>query len=69
MKKNAQKKLIIATGANGSGKTTVVLKMLDKYKNFLFLNADDAAKRLNPSNIDEVKLAAGKETIKKFMRV
>jgi predicted ABC-type ATPase len=40
--------------------------MLDKYKNFLFFNADEAAKRLNPSNIDEVKLAAGKETIKKI---
>jgi predicted ABC-type ATPase len=55
--------LFIIAGANGSGKTTLALEILSKDKNLVFINADEIAKKLNPQNIDLVKIQAGKTAI------
>ena len=60
------KELLIIAGANGSGKSTYANKLLESYPDFLFINADDIAKEMNPQNIENVKVRAGKETISRI---
>jgi predicted ABC-type ATPase len=55
MKKTA---LIIA-GPNGSGKTTFAKELIKKHK-LHFINADEIAYTLNPNDITEVRIQAGK---------
>ncbi|MDR3049412.1 MAG: zeta toxin family protein [Elusimicrobiota bacterium] len=57
--KQPNKKFFIIGGANGIGKTTLSKEMLKDY-NCAFLNADKIAEGLNPQNIGEVKIKAGK---------
>ena len=54
-----QPEVFIIAGANGSGKTTFAQEFL-KINNFPFLNADEIAKELNPSNVNAVQLEAGR---------
>jgi len=46
---------------NGSGKSTIAKELLQEQK-LEYINADDIAKELNPTNISKVKISAGKET-------
>ncbi|MCP4482761.1 MAG: AAA family ATPase [bacterium] len=59
------KQIYIVAGANGSGKTTISKELLKEEK-LEFLNADEIAYQINPTNIDKVKLSAGKIFFKKF---
>jgi len=60
----SQKKnqVVIVAGANGSGKTTFAKKFLD-ITNFEFLNADEIAKQINPSNPAKARIEAGRKVI------
>lgn len=61
----SRKKLFIIAGANGSGKSTLASELLPEEK-LEFLNADDIAKKFCPSNIESVKITAGKEVFKQL---
>ncbi|MCP3660434.1 MAG: hypothetical protein GY830_09075 [Bacteroidetes bacterium] len=63
MKKSKQ--IYIVAGANGSGKTTISKELL-KEEQLEFLNADEIAYQINSTNIDKVKLSAGKIFFKKL---
>ncbi|MCP4213529.1 MAG: AAA family ATPase [bacterium] len=54
-----RKEVVIVAGANGSGKTTFAKSFSDFYP-FEFINADEIAFKLNPQNVDSVKLQAGR---------
>lgn len=56
------KQFFILAGANGSGKSTIS-KVLLPNEGVPYINPDDIAKRLNPSNPARAQVAAGKETL------
>lgn len=55
------KELYIIGGANGSGKSTLAQRILAGKEltgeNFIFINADEIARELNPKNVDKVKIS------------
>ena len=53
------KRLYILAGANGSGKSTIAAAILPAEK-ISYINADDIAKELCPSDLGSVKIKAGK---------
>jgi predicted ABC-type ATPase len=52
--------LYIIAGANGSGKTTFAIEFSSN-NDLYFINADEIAKHLNPSDITKAKIKAGKK--------
>ncbi len=56
---DSEKNLYIAAGPNGSGKTTFARQFLKEH-DYVFLNADEIAKELNPDSIEDVQLSAGR---------
>ncbi|MDR0952645.1 MAG: zeta toxin family protein [Elusimicrobiota bacterium] len=60
-----QKTFYILAGANGTGKSTVARTLL-KEENLCFLNADDIAAKITPSNIESAKISAGKKVFEKL---
>lgn len=52
--------LYIIAGANGSGKSTIASEILPA-EGIIYVNADDIAKELCPSDLNSVKIQAGKE--------
>ncbi|NLF83939.1 MAG: AAA family ATPase [Candidatus Gastranaerophilales bacterium] len=59
------KELFIIAGANGSGKTTLARELLKEFS-LEFVNADEIAGTINPNNIQEVRVQAGKLVFKKL---
>ncbi len=57
------KVLYLIAGANGSGKTTVAKEFLSE-KDIPFLNADAVAMKMNPTDMEKVKITAGKSVLK-----
>jgi predicted ABC-type ATPase len=56
--------LVILAGANGVGKTTFARANLTDYiDQQAFLNADDIARDVNPSDVESVALEAGREML------
>ena len=53
------KYLFIAAGPNGSGKSTFARQFLKKH-DYVFINADEIARELNPENMEAAKLSAGR---------
>ena len=53
------KRLYILAGAKGSGKSTIAAAILPA-ENISYINADDIAKELCPSDLGSVKIKAGK---------
>jgi predicted ABC-type ATPase len=53
------KEVIIIAGANGAGKTTFARKLETRYP-YKFINADEIAGSINPQDINQAKLEAGK---------
>ena len=64
--KSNEKLFFILAGANGAGKTTVSKEFLKEYKTLTFLNADEAAKTLNPKDFQSVRIKAGKDILAKL---
>jgi len=65
-----KKEAIIVAGPNGSGKTTFAFEYLQQYK-YNFVNADEIARKLNPKDLESVRLKAGKiflQQIKKLLK-
>jgi predicted ABC-type ATPase len=60
-----EKELFIIAGPNGSGKTTFANDLLTFYK-YDFLNADEIAEKLSPTDIEKVRITAGKIFLKKL---
>ena len=58
------KRLYIIAGANGSGKSTLASAFLP-VDGVGYVNPDDIARELCPSNIDAVKVEAGRQALKK----
>lgn len=56
------KRLYILAGANGSGKSTIS-KVLLPEESLVYVNPDDIARELNPSDPPAAKIEAGKETL------
>jgi predicted ABC-type ATPase len=52
--------LYIIAGANGSGKTTFAIEF-SRNNDLYFINADQIAQQLNPSDITKAKIKAGKK--------
>lgn len=59
-----QKEVVIIAGANGVGKTTFARSYSDIYP-LDFVNADEAAREINPHDMESVKLKAGRFFFKK----
>jgi predicted ABC-type ATPase len=59
-----KKEVVIIAGANGVGKTTFARSYSDRYP-LEFVNADEAARELNPGDMSSVKLKAGRFFFKK----
>ena len=59
------KRLFILAGANGSGKSTIS-KVLLPTEHIVYVNPDDIAKELNPSNPSAARIEAGKETLRRI---
>ena len=57
-------RLYILGGANGSGKSTIARELLPA-ENLEFVNPDEIARELCPTNLESVKIAAGKEAIRR----
>jgi predicted ABC-type ATPase len=53
----------IFAGANGSGKSTLAQQYLEKHP-MPFVNADEIAKKLQPTHVDAVRIKAGKTVLK-----
>ncbi|MGE4170666.1 MAG: zeta toxin family protein [Candidatus Margulisiibacteriota bacterium] len=51
--------LYIVAGANGSGKTTFALQFIKRHQ-LVFINADELAKLINPTDLDKAKIQAGR---------
>lgn len=58
------KRLFILAGANGSGKSTIS-KVLLPTEHIVYVNPDDIAKELNPSDPSAARIEAGKETLRR----
>ena len=52
--------LYIISGPNGSGKTTLAKELLEN-EDLEFLNADEIAKNINPSDVSKAYMQAGRE--------
>ena len=59
------KRLFILAGANGSGKSTIS-KVLLPTEHIVYVNPDDIAKELNPSDPTAMRIEAGKETLRRI---
>lgn len=57
--------MVIIAGANGSGKTTFARSYSTKYP-LEFINADEAARKINPGDMYSARLEAGRYFFKKF---
>ena len=59
------KKVFILAGANGSGKSTIA-KVLLPTVGIAYVNPDDIARELNPSDLTSVKITAGREALRRI---
>lgn len=59
------KRLFILAGANGSGKSTIS-KVLLPTEHIVYVNPDDIARELNPSDPSAARIEAGKETLRRI---
>jgi len=59
------KRLFIIAGANGSGKSTIA-KVLLPTEGIVYVNPDDIARELNPGDLLAVRIAAGREALKRI---
>ena len=56
-----EKKLFIISGCNGAGKTTAAITLLPTmFERTEFVNADNIARKLNPSSPEDVAIEAGR---------
>ena len=59
------KRLYILAGANGSGKSTIS-KVLLPAERIVYVNPDDIARELNPSDPTAARIEAGKEALRRI---
>jgi len=59
------KRLYIIAGANGSGKSTIA-RVLLPMEGIVYVNPDDIARELNPHDLLAVRLAAGREALRRI---
>jgi len=59
------KRVYLIGGPNGTGKTTLAKKLIQK-THLSFVNADEIAYAINPARIDKVRVTAGKSFFKKI---
>lgn len=59
------KRLIILAGANGSGKSTIS-KVLLPTEHIVYVNPDDIARELNPSDPTAARIEAGREALRRI---
>lgn len=64
---DTEKHLFIAAGPNGSGKSTFARQFL-KQNEYVFINADEIARELNPTEMESAKLAAGRVFFQRLYR-
>lgn len=57
--------LYIISGPNGSGKTTLAKELLEN-EDLEFLNADEIAKSINPSDVSKAYMQAGREFFRRM---
>ena len=62
-----QPKLFVVGGPNGAGKSTFALKFLAENPDYVFLNADEIARQLNPQNVYAARFDAGREFLAKLV--
>ncbi len=63
---NVSKKLYILAGANGSGKSTIAKTLLPS-EDIVYINPDDIARELNPSDPVAVRILAGRTSMRMEM--
>ena len=56
-----QPKLFLVGGPNGAGKSTFAHKFLAENPDYIFLNADEIARQINPNDVYEARFQAGRE--------
>ena len=57
---NGQPKLFLIGGPNGAGKSTFAHEFLAENPDFIFLNADEIARNIQPENVHDARIAAGR---------
>ncbi len=59
-----QPQIWIIAGPNGSGKTSLVNKLLNRFKKTIpFINPDAIAEKINPNNLSIAAISAGRKAI------
>lgn len=57
----ARPKLFVVGGPNGAGKSTFAHEFLLEHPDFIFLNADEIARDINPENVHDARIGAGRK--------
>lgn len=59
------KRMFVLAGANGSGKSTIAKTLLPAV-GIVYVNPDDIARELNPSDFASVRIVAGREALRRI---
>ena len=66
---NGQPKLFLIGGPNGAGKPTFAHEFLAENPDFIFLNADEIARNMQPGNVHDARITAGRAFLTRLVEL